>query len=172
MATEQLATYLNDHLAGSIVAIDLLKHLESAHANTPLQKFFVDLRTAIEADGKQLETLMSKLEIKQSSVRQFSAWISEKLTQLKLRFDDPGAGALLLLESLEVLSIGIEGKKLLWRNLATIAETESELRLLDYEQLIARAEQQRSDVEVVRLASAKKAFIASRAAQVHRTDTR
>ena len=41
MTSEQLGTYLNDHLAGSVVAVDLLEHLEKAHAGTPLQKFFL-----------------------------------------------------------------------------------------------------------------------------------
>jgi hypothetical protein len=159
MTSEQLATYLNDHLAGSVVAVDLLEHLEKAHADTPLQEFFAELRTAIEEDRGTLMTVMSSLQIEQSTFRKVSAWISEKFTELKLRLDDPGAGALLLLESLDVLSIGIEGKRLLWRSLAECATTASELRIVDYEPLIARAEKQRADVEAVRLAATKKAFI-------------
>jgi|RhiMetdeSRZDD1v2_1073273.scaffolds.fasta_scaffold609614_2 hypothetical protein len=31
MANKYLATYLNDHLAGSVAAIELLEHLEAAY---------------------------------------------------------------------------------------------------------------------------------------------
>ena len=34
MANESLATYLNDHLAGSVVALELLDHLEEGGAGT------------------------------------------------------------------------------------------------------------------------------------------
>src|SRR5438067_2160325 len=40
MGNEHIATYLNDHLAGSVVALELLEHLEAAHDNTPLAEFF------------------------------------------------------------------------------------------------------------------------------------
>jgi len=40
MDNEHIATYLNDHLAGSVVALELLEHLEAAHDNTPLAEFF------------------------------------------------------------------------------------------------------------------------------------
>lgn len=49
---------------------------------------------------------MKALNIDQSRMRKASAWLAEKFTELKLRFDDPKAGALLLFESLEALSLG------------------------------------------------------------------
>ena len=159
MGTEQITTYLNDHLAGSVVAIELLEHLESAHAGSPLETFFAELRTDIIADRQELEALMGGLHIKQSSARRASAWLTEKFTELKLRLDDPSKGPLLLLESLDVLSLGIEGKRLLWRALAAASEQSDWLRVLNYERLINRAEGQRRNVEAVRLEAAKKALI-------------
>jgi hypothetical protein len=38
MAEKYLATYLNDHLAGSQVGHELGEHLEGAHAGTPLAR--------------------------------------------------------------------------------------------------------------------------------------
>lgn len=151
MGNEHIGTYLNDHLAGAIAAVELLEHLEDAQKGTPLEKFFNQLRLDVLADRKKLESVMAALEIDQSSVRKASAWLTEKFTELKLRFDDPSKGALLLLESVEVVSIGIEGKRLLWRSLKTTAEKSSRLKLLDYDDLIKRAEEQRDRVERVRL---------------------
>jgi len=47
---------------------------------------------------------MKALNIDQSRTRKASAWLAEKFTELKLRFDDPKAGALLLFESQSSLS--------------------------------------------------------------------
>ena len=69
MAHEHLATYLNDHLAGSVVALELLENLEEIHANAPLAAFFSKLRADIEADRQELETLMGRLEIAESRTR-------------------------------------------------------------------------------------------------------
>jgi hypothetical protein len=158
MANEHLATYLNDHLAGSVVAVELMENLEAAYAGTPIATFINDLRMEVEADQRELEELMSRLEISQSRTRQVSAWLTEKVTELKLRIDDSAQGNLRLLESLEALSLGIEGKKSLWLALAAAAEISPQLRLVDYERLKQRAEEQRSRVELKRIEVAKVAL--------------
>jgi hypothetical protein len=158
MANEHLATYLNDHLAGSVIAIDLLEHLERTHATTPLAEFFSKLRAEIAADREELEKLMSQLQIAESRTRKASAWFGGKVTELKLKLDDPSDGDLRLFESLEALSLGIEGKRGLWLALSTVAEDNASLRLIDYKRLTQRAEEQRSRVEVKRLGVAKAAL--------------
>ena len=40
MANEHLATYLNDHLAGSVVALEVLDQLEATHSDGALGDFF------------------------------------------------------------------------------------------------------------------------------------
>jgi hypothetical protein len=158
MSKEQIATYLNDHLAGSEVALELIEHLETAHAGTPLEQFFAELRADVTADRHELEGLMEQLHITESRVRKATAWLSEKLTEVKLRLDDPAGGALRLMESLEALSLGIEGKRGMWLALAAVAEEAEWLRVVNYERLIRRAEEQRSRVEAERLKAAKTAL--------------
>lgn len=155
MSDEHIATYLNDHLAGSVAALELLEHLESAHAGTELERFFTELRTDITDDRHELETFMKKLSMSEKHMRKAAAWIAEKMTQLKLRLDDPAGGALRLLEALDVLASGIEGKRALWTALAAAAENAPKLRRDDYERLVKRAEEQRERVEVVRLQAAR-----------------
>jgi hypothetical protein len=155
MANEHLATYLNDHLAGSVVAVELMENLEAAYAETPIANFVKGIRIEVEADQRELQQLMNRLEISESRTRQVSAWLTEKLTELKLRLDDSARGDLRLFESLEALSLGIEGKKSLWLALAAAAEISPQLRLVDYERLQTRAEEQRSQVEFKRIEIAK-----------------
>ena len=84
-------------------------------------------------------------------------------TELKLRLDDSARGPLRLLESFEVVGLGIHGKLALWRALNAAADVSPELQgLLDYERTVQRAEEQRCRVEVVRLEAAKAAFAAAR----------
>jgi hypothetical protein len=158
MANEHLATYLNDHLAGSVVALELLGYLEAAHTGTNLGIFLGELRADVAADRQELEALMGRLCITESSTRKASAWLAEKVTELKLSFDDPQGGPLRLFESLEALSLGIEGKRALWLALAAAAEDSSALQVLDYERMAQRAAEQRNRVEAVRLQTAKSAL--------------
>jgi hypothetical protein len=99
---------------------------------------------------------MERLEISESRTRKASAWFTEKMTELKLRLDDPKEGSLRLFESLEALSLGIEGKRSLWIALIAAAEQSPSLRILDYERLEERAQEQRDRVENLRIARAKK----------------
>jgi hypothetical protein len=158
MANEHLATYLNDHLAGSVLALELMEHLEEAHAGTELADFMAALRAEVTADQQELEALMERLEVGESRPRKATAWLAEKVALLKLRLDDSGDGALRLFESLEALSLGIEGKRALWRALAAAAEASPALRGLDFLRLIQSAEQQRNRLEARRLEAAKAAL--------------
>jgi hypothetical protein len=158
MANPYLATYLNDHLAGSETALELLDHLEKEHDGTPIAMLATGLREDIAADRRELESLMARLEIAQSSPRKATGWLADKATQLKLRLDDPQGGGLRLLEIFEALSLGIEGKRLLWRSLKTAAVYNPELQGTDYQALERRADEQRLGVEPFRMGAAKGSF--------------
>ena len=55
---------------------------------------------------------------------------------MKLRMDDPAGGALQVLEALEALALGIEGKQALWRALRAVAEEGTRLQGVDYDRLM------------------------------------
>ena len=50
MTDRDLATYLNDHLAGSEVALELLDHLNRLVPDSPVGQFAADLKAEIAAD--------------------------------------------------------------------------------------------------------------------------
>jgi hypothetical protein len=83
MADEHLASYLKDHLAGSVAALELLEHLEAAHKGTEIERFSAELRTDIEADRRELQRLMDRLQVTQSRPRSASAWLAGKFAELK-----------------------------------------------------------------------------------------
>lgn len=158
MASTHLATYLNNHLAGSVMALELLDYIAAVFKGTETERFASELHDEVAADKKTLEEFMARFNIGLSVTRRASAWVGEKFAQLKLILDDPKGGSFRLLEATEALVLGIEGKKALWRALSTASETSPEIRVLDYEQLIQRADEQRNRVERVRLKAAESAL--------------
>lgn len=157
MAEKHLSVYLNDHLAGGVAALELLAHLERAHAE--IARVASGLHADVTADHQELETLMRRAGIGASRARQATAWLIEKVAELKVRVDDPTDGALRLLETLEALSLGIEGKRTLWEGLALVAGDVPALQGVDYARLTQRAQDQRRQVETLRLNALKGALV-------------
>ena len=158
MGTEILATYLNDHLAGSVVAIELLDHLRGLSKGTERERLFTSLQSEIEEDQEVLKELLREVGGKESRMRNAAAWLTEKVAEAKLKLDDSGGGELRLLEALETLELGILGKLALWRALGAAADLVPQIRKLDLSKLERRAKQQHDRVEVQRLKVARAAF--------------
>jgi hypothetical protein len=151
-----LTTYLNDHLAGSVAALELLDHLIDSHEE-PDRAVLRELRNEISQDRQVLQRLLGDLGGKESLARKTAAWLTEKLGRAKLQVDDPGTGELRRLEALEALALGIQGKLSLWRALAVL-ERVPHLVSLDLAQLQARATGQFDRVEQLRLRVARSAL--------------
>jgi hypothetical protein len=153
-----LATYLNDHLAGSVAAIELLNHLIKEQAGQRLEKFLVDLREDITADQKTLRDLIRKLGCEEGALRKAGAWIVEKLGQAKIGASADQTSGLGLFQALEVLSLGIKGKELLWRSLTTVEASLPQLQGIRLAQLERRAKEQFERVERERVHLARETF--------------
>ena len=158
MSKEKLTIYLNDHLAGSVGALELVDHLIETYKGKPLEQFFKDLRYEINADQDTLQDLIEKLGKKESAVRKAGAWVAEKLSRAKIRLSDSEEGQMGLLHALEGLVLGITGKRGLWTTLAVAADTVPQLRELDYARLQKRATEQCDRVEAKRLEVAREVF--------------
>jgi hypothetical protein len=155
---DDLSSYLNDHLAGSVGALELLDRLIEVYEGKPLERFFRDLRSEIDADQETLKELIAKLGEKESAVRKVGAWIVEKLSRAKIQLSEAREGEMGLFLALEGLVLGITGKRLLWRGLAAGSETAPRLRGPDYATLEKRAIEQHDRVEAKRLEVAREVF--------------
>ena len=152
---ERLHTYLNDHLAGSVAAIELLDDLIEHHSEDRFGKIFRDLRDEIEADQETLRNLIRKFGAKESAVRKAGAWLAEKFSRVKIGDADDSAE---LLQALEGLALGISGKQLLWRSLAAIEANFPALQGSDFSELEKRAHDQFERVERLRMQMVREAF--------------
>jgi len=140
--------YLNDHLAGASAAVEMLGVLRQIDPGSD----WSGIETEIMQDRLELQQLMKRAGVGESRAREAVAWLSEKFVELKSRLDDESGGPLRRLELIELLGVGIDGKRALWAALQAAAEVTPALRDADYERLIRRAEQQRAIVETRRLA--------------------
>jgi len=155
---DELSDYLNDHLAGSVAALELLDRLVETYTGKPLERFFRELRDDIRADQEQLEGLIAKLGIKESTVRKAGAWIAEKISRPKIDLEADSKSDLGLFLALEALVLGITGKRSLWRALGAASRAAPELARLDYSGLEKRAIDQCERVEARRLEIARAVF--------------
>ncbi|HET7574332.1 MAG TPA: hypothetical protein VFJ99_04380 [Solirubrobacterales bacterium] len=136
-----LAIYLNDHLAGSTVGVELARRVRSSNeGDAEFGAPLAALCAEIEADRETLERLMDELEIGRSRLKTTGAFIGEKLGRLKPNGQLTGYSPLSRMLELEVLSAGVGGKLRLWRALAsTLGVT---VDGFDFDALASRAEDQ------------------------------
>ena len=148
-----LGTYLNDHLAGAVAALELIEHRQEEYKDEPLGRFFESLKADIEADKETLRDVMRSLEIKESTVRQTGAWAAEKVVRAQLKIAGDQSGLVLALEG---LIMGIFGKRMLWQSLS--AANAPNTSQWDFVQLQRRAEDQIERTEAERMKAAQRAF--------------
>ena len=150
---EDLSSYLNDHLAGAVGALELLDRLIKTYQGKPLERFFAELRGEIDADQKKLQELIDRLDL-----RKARCWVLGKFSRPKIQLSESSEGEMGLFLALEALALGITGKRSLWRALAVASETVPQLRALDYSELESRAIEQHDRVEAKRLEVAREVF--------------
>jgi hypothetical protein len=157
MSADALTSYLNDHLAGSVAAVELLERATHAHEGTELGSFFQGLGQEIEADQETLRRLLERLGGSENRLKQAGAWLTEKASRLKLGGPDERT-PLGQLETLETLGLGILGKLALWRLLQDVAPRHPGLTGVDFARLEQRAAHQHDQVEARRLEAGRQAL--------------
>ena len=156
--TQPLDVYLNDHLAGSAAAVELVERIRADNEGTPLAAHMDGLLLEIEKDRDTLGDVMTALGVVRSTPKQVAGKVLETLSRLRLNQRITGSAEVTLLLELETLSLGIEGKLALWRSLAEVAGARPQLGDFDLPTLATRAVSQRAGVEPFRLEAAAAAL--------------
>jgi hypothetical protein len=118
--TPLLATYLADHLAGAAGAIDLLSGLVRQHRGTPEVATLRELLVDIRSDERTLRTLALALGGKGRRPKRLLGKVAGRLTRVRIALVSGRDRRFGLFEGLEVLGIGILGKRALWRALQEV----------------------------------------------------
>jgi hypothetical protein len=148
VSTKYLAIYLNDHLAGSTVGLELAKRSRGANEGTQLGDMLAELENEIAEDRATLRKIMSQLGVREDPVKQAAAWTAEKLGRLKLNGQFKGYSPLSRLVELEALFVGVTGKLSMWKSLQ--AAHGEHLAGFDLTGLAKRAESQRRRINNAR----------------------
>lgn len=154
MSDETLSTYLNDHLAGSIGAIAMVERAIVENAGTLLGRRLEEILKEIKKDQAVLQDLIESVGSKENPLKKAGAWLAEKAGRVKLG-GTGDSGELSRLEMLEMLGIGMQGRRALWRALRVVAKKHPALRDLDLDLLERRAVEQHDRVEEWRLEAAR-----------------
>lgn len=153
-----LKIYLNDHLAGSMVGVELTRRAKSENAGNAVGEYLdIFLRELLE-DRATLQSVISALGLKPDVVKQGVAWVGEKLGRLKLNGRLTGYSPLSRVVELEALCLGTEGRLSMWRSLRRLSRKDERLSRFDFTTLITRAEHQRRILERLRQQSSDEAF--------------
>jgi len=142
-----LGIYVNDQLASGLVFREVARRCARENAGTELGDALARVATAIAEDIATFEQLMGRLGLERSRAKPRLAIAAERLARLKLNGRLLAYSPLSRFEELDVLVMGIEGKKILWSNLADLAGLRARLRDVDFDALIERAASQRAELE-------------------------
>lgn len=155
---DRLSIYLNDHLAGSSVGLDLARRTASENEGNSYGRVLTEVAEEIAEDREALTDVMDRLSVRHDRVKVAGAWAAEKLGRLKLNGSLVSYSPLSRLEEIEGLALGVEGKLSLWRSLKITHGDDPRLRGVDLDALIARARSQRQRLERQRRKAAKEAL--------------
>jgi hypothetical protein len=159
-ADRLLAIYLNDHLAGATLGVELARRLRSSNQGDPeFGQPLARLCSEIEADCETLVSLMEHLEVSRDPVKPMLAKVAERLGRLKLNGRIRGYSPLSRVLELEFLSGLVGGKMQLWNALEQ-SFSES-LDGFDFHDLAARADRQGQRLEDLHLAAAQRTLPAA-----------
>jgi hypothetical protein len=158
MNTDRLLTHANDHLAGSVTALEMIEHLREATAGSELGRFLDGLHGEITQDQEVLRDLIHRLGGTQSAVKKAAGWLAQKMTQANLAVTNPDEDKLELFQSLEALPLGILGKRALWQALSAPDDPAVPLTPRELARLTQRAEHHHARVEERRVRAAREAF--------------
>ena len=150
-ANATLGVYLNDHLAGSAAGVRLAKRCSESYGDNDLGRYLAGLVGEIEEDRRALKRVMARVGVRPNPVKQAGALGAEALARLK-HLTPLGSGAVSGLEEIEILSLGIEGKRLLWSLLEELSTSNERLRGFDFSALADAARMQRDGLEAFRIA--------------------
>lgn len=152
---KELTRYLNDHLAGSSAALLLIQEISDNHGVPEAQEFFQQLKEEVVIDQSLLENLLQKIGQNPSVFIKKAGEFAVRISNIKLMWEKVEPGKLGLLEAMEMLALGVEGKRMLWGSLRKIDAWFPEWDDVDFEELDLRAIQQRKDIEFWRIQAAR-----------------
>jgi hypothetical protein len=141
-----IGIYLNDHLAGAAAVLDRVRLARSRNRGNNIGRLLERLLPELEEDRQTLERVLRRLGHSVSRVKVPMGRAAERIGRLKLNGRLLGYSPLSRVLDLEILLLGIEGKRSLWAAMREVAAETDRLAGFDFDDLLKRAEQQRDSL--------------------------
>jgi hypothetical protein len=142
-----LAIYLNDQLALGVLWRELARRAQHNNRDSEIGTALAEVATGIAEDVDTFKTIMSRIGVRRNPAKTALAFGAERLARLKPNGRLATYSPLSRFVELEILTMGIEGKKVLWTTLRDLAGLAGRLPDIDFDELIRRADQQRRTLE-------------------------
>ena len=152
---QALIAYLRDHLSGSDVAIRVVHRLGLSHQGTEDGPLFRRLSQELEEDRSVVRLLLTRLGASGRSLKRAAGYASGTVLTVTAGGEP---GDLSLVRTLEALSIGVQGKRCLWRALQNLRPAPLRLDGMDFVELEAKAVRQWEAIEERRLGLVERTF--------------
>jgi hypothetical protein len=146
-----LDIYLNDQFALGVAWRELARRAARNNRGTDLGAALERVATGITEDVDTFRGVMRQLHVRPDPVKPALTWVAERIGRIKPNGRLRGYSPLSRFEELEFLAMGIEGKKQLWTTLRDLAGLAARLPDVDFDELIRRAERQRTELEPFRV---------------------
>ncbi|WP_433271610.1 hypothetical protein ACQPZF_12910 [Actinosynnema sp. CS-041913] len=146
-----LGIYLKDQLAMGVLWRELARRSQRNNRGSELGEALGRVAAGIAEDVETFRTIMRRLGVRTNPVKTGLAAVAERVGRLKPNGRLTGYSPLSRFVELEILAMGIDGKKQLWTTLRDLADLGTRLPGTDFDRLIERAEQQRAALEPFRV---------------------
>ena len=112
-----LAAYLREHLTGSDAAIQVVGRLRLVHAGSQEGRLFASLYDEFREERDVVRGLLEQIDASPLSVKRLAGQASGAVLSLAAGGE---RGDLSLFRTLEGLSVGVQGKRCMWRALQSL----------------------------------------------------
>jgi hypothetical protein len=156
-----LAVYLRDQLALGVTWRAVARRARDNNKGTELGAALAEVADGIAEDVRTFEAIMRALGIRPNPAKVLLASVAERFGRLKRNGRWLSYSPLSRFLELEILAMGIEGKKILWHTLGELAGLRDRLPDTDFDELLTRAGRQRQTLEPFRREAGTRAFTAA-----------
>ena len=154
---QALIAYLRDHLGGADMAIRVVHRLGSTNQSAEDGALFRRLSKEFEEDHSVVRALLTHLGASGRSIKRAAGVASGAVLSVTAGGEP---GDLSLLRTLEALSIGVQGKRCMWRALQNLRTVPPTVDGMDFVELEAKAVRQWEAIEERRRALVAQTFSA------------
>jgi hypothetical protein len=154
MNSRRLRIYLNDHFAGAVAGEELAKRCLKHSRGTPLGEYLEGFIEEVRTDRGSLQDVMEGLGMSPDRVKAMAGVAVARALGAKPNESPIRYTPLNLLEDLETLSLGVEGKLAMWKSLLALAGFAQGIDAERMTTLARRAERQRRRLEQFRVKAA------------------